>query len=253
MDLSVSSSSWGLEGAAVCDCGTPWTFLLPFFFFFFALNQIFLSYVLPIFEYSSVVWDGCSSQDSNALEKLQNEAARIVTGLTRSVSLENLYRECGWLSLSERCKQQKLNFMYRSVNGLVPTYITDLILPVIRDTTNYPLRNQNNITIPFCRTEIFRKSCIPSGIALWNSLHESLRNSSTLNSFKYQMKRELVDVQKVPPYYIYEDRYLSVMHSRIRNNCSNLSNDLYLNHLTMNPLCSCNQEIENAEHFSFVV
>ena len=31
MDLSVSSSSWGLGRAAVCDCGTPWTFLLPFF------------------------------------------------------------------------------------------------------------------------------------------------------------------------------------------------------------------------------
>ena len=29
--LSVSSSSWCLEGAAVCDCGTPWTFLLLFF------------------------------------------------------------------------------------------------------------------------------------------------------------------------------------------------------------------------------
>ena len=26
----VSSSSWGLGRAAVCDCGTPWTFLLPF-------------------------------------------------------------------------------------------------------------------------------------------------------------------------------------------------------------------------------
>ena len=23
--------SWGLGRAAVCDCGTPWTFLLPFF------------------------------------------------------------------------------------------------------------------------------------------------------------------------------------------------------------------------------
>ena len=32
LDLSVSSSSWGLGRAAVCDCGTPWTFLLPFFF-----------------------------------------------------------------------------------------------------------------------------------------------------------------------------------------------------------------------------
>ena len=31
IDLSVSSSSWGLRRAAVCDCGTPWTFLLLFF------------------------------------------------------------------------------------------------------------------------------------------------------------------------------------------------------------------------------
>ena len=28
--LSVSSSSWCLGRAAVCDCGTPWTFLLSF-------------------------------------------------------------------------------------------------------------------------------------------------------------------------------------------------------------------------------
>ena len=32
LDLSVPSSSWGLGRAAVCDCGTPWTFPLPFFY-----------------------------------------------------------------------------------------------------------------------------------------------------------------------------------------------------------------------------
>ena len=32
LDFSISSSSWGLGRAAVCDCGTPWTFLLLFFF-----------------------------------------------------------------------------------------------------------------------------------------------------------------------------------------------------------------------------
>ena len=31
LDLSVSSFSWCLGRAAVCDCGTPWTFLLPFY------------------------------------------------------------------------------------------------------------------------------------------------------------------------------------------------------------------------------
>ena len=30
--LSVSSNSWCLGRATVCDCGTPWTFLLPLFF-----------------------------------------------------------------------------------------------------------------------------------------------------------------------------------------------------------------------------
>ena len=44
LDLSVSSSSWGLGRAAVCDCGTPWTFLLPFFFsnVAFVLSLLFL-------------------------------------------------------------------------------------------------------------------------------------------------------------------------------------------------------------------
>ena len=74
-----------------------------------ALNQIYLSYVRPILEYSCIVWDGCTTEQSNSVEKLQNEAARIVTGLTRSVSLENLYRECGWESLQSRRSNQILN------------------------------------------------------------------------------------------------------------------------------------------------
>ena len=39
-----------------------------------ALIQIYISYVLPILEYSSIVWYGCTSQESQTLEKLQNEA-----------------------------------------------------------------------------------------------------------------------------------------------------------------------------------
>ena len=46
------------------------------------LNQIYISYVLPVLEYSSVVWDGCSDYNTNTLEKIQIEAACIVTGLT---------------------------------------------------------------------------------------------------------------------------------------------------------------------------
>ena len=54
-----------------------------------ALTHIYISYIRPITEYASVVWDGCSEQDSILLERLLNEAARIVTGSTRSVSFYN--------------------------------------------------------------------------------------------------------------------------------------------------------------------
>ena len=42
-----------------------------------ALNQIYISNVLSILEYSVVVWDSSTMQDTSTLEKLQNEAARI--------------------------------------------------------------------------------------------------------------------------------------------------------------------------------
>ena len=58
-----------------------------------ALNQMYMSYMLPVIEYVSVVWEGCSEQDSQTLQKIQSEAARLVTGLTRSVSLVHLYKK----------------------------------------------------------------------------------------------------------------------------------------------------------------
>ena len=79
-----------------------------------ALNQVYISYARSILEYSSVVWDNCTLDQANSLEKLQNEVARIVTGLTRSVSLERLHTECGWDSLALRRKNKKLKFMYKA-------------------------------------------------------------------------------------------------------------------------------------------
>ena len=40
-----------------------------------ALNQMYMPYMLPTVEYASVVWDGCSEQDSVTLQKVQHEAS----------------------------------------------------------------------------------------------------------------------------------------------------------------------------------
>ena len=48
-----------------------------------------------------------------------------------------------------------------------------------------------------------------------------------------------------------EKRHMSVLHARIRNNCSNLNTDLFNNHLRDNPLCIWCYEIEDGEHYFF--
>ena len=57
-----------------------------------AINQMYVSFVRPLLEYLLIVWDECTEQDKTALESLQNVAARIVTGITRSTFIVNFYK-----------------------------------------------------------------------------------------------------------------------------------------------------------------
>lgn len=45
-----------------------------------SLSKMYITFVRPILEYASDVWDGCSQYDIDKLEKVQLYAARIVTG-----------------------------------------------------------------------------------------------------------------------------------------------------------------------------
>ena len=59
------------------------------------LNQIYISFLRPILEYSSVVWDNCSKYEKDRLERMQLEAVRIVTDTIRSINTITLYDEIG--------------------------------------------------------------------------------------------------------------------------------------------------------------
>jgi hypothetical protein len=57
------------------------------------LEKIYLTFIRPLLVYSCEVWDNCSQTDNDRLEKLQLEAARIVTVFS---SRDSLYLETGW-------------------------------------------------------------------------------------------------------------------------------------------------------------
>ena len=167
-----------------------------------SLNQIYLSFLRPLLEYASIVWDGCTQYEKENIERLQHEAARLVTGLTRSCSLDNLYREIGWISLQDRRKYQKLVMAFKIKMGITPEYLSSIFPNTVGLRTQYNLRITNDLTIVNTRTQLFKNSFLPSCIALWNSLPEEIRNIESVATFKYQLKTHIFKPIKVPNYYL---------------------------------------------------
>ena len=65
------------------------------------LEKMYLVYIHPLFDYACEVLDNCGIGYSDKLEKLQLDAARIVTGLPIFTKSEYLYAETGWETLLE--------------------------------------------------------------------------------------------------------------------------------------------------------
>ena len=87
-----------------------------------------------------MVWDGCTAYGKTRLGQIQNEAARIVPGLTRSVSIDKLIKEIGWFSLSDRRLFQKAVLMYKNINVLASEYISNIMPSFVSERTEYSLR-----------------------------------------------------------------------------------------------------------------
>ena len=113
-----------------------------------------------------------------------------------------------------------------------------------------PLRNNSNISVTLNRTSISQKYCIPSYIRLWNSLEDKFKNISTLPSFKKHIISKL-NIEHVPPFFSMGNSYMSVLHARLRHNCSGLNSDFFRNHNSNNPLCDLCNVAEDAYHYFF--
>ena len=61
-----------------------------------SLETLYFSFIRLLLEYADVIWDNCTYYEKLELDKIQSEAARIVSGATKLVSLHALYDEVGW-------------------------------------------------------------------------------------------------------------------------------------------------------------
>ena len=156
-----------------------------------------ISFICHILEYADIVWDNSTQYELNALEKIQIEAARIVTGTTKLISVNLLYQEIGLEPLTQRRTKHKLHMFYKMSNDLSPAYLSSPVPSSFGNTAAYSLRDSQNIRPVLPRTQLYYKSFIPSRIREWNELQFECRNSDSLTIFKHQLNK---DLPKIPNY-----------------------------------------------------
>ena len=177
------------------------------------------------------------------------EAARIITGLPIFTNTEYLYRETGWERLEERRTKRKLQLLYNIQNGSTPSYLLDLIPPSIQSTTIYPLRNGNDIIVPFCRLSLTRDSFVSATVREWNNLNLPVRNLDTLSKSKKGIRSSIS--MPIPRHYSCGPGKLNIIIKQLGCNAYFLNYDLCKVKMFSNASCNCGAPCENSHHFFF--
>ena len=168
------------------------------------LQKKYLTLIRPILEYAFAVWFNCGQFNSNRLEKVQIEVARIVCGFPSYASIWSIYKETGWDKLKVRREDNNLTLLYKIYKNLAPEYLSDLIPPTVSETSNYYLRNSQNISQQANRLALLQQSFFPSTIKLWNTLDLNIRQNPILAQFKSKI-REIYfqNVKKIRTFFMW--------------------------------------------------
>ena len=110
------------------------------------------------------------------LEKVQNRAARFVTGNYNfeTGNMASILEQLGWESLHKRRKGSKLILLFKGLKGGASIPCDDLQPQNRRSRNQHPMAFQ----VPYARTDIYKYSFFPDTIRDWNVLPASIITSA---------------------------------------------------------------------------
>ena len=217
-----------------------------------SLLTIYKSFIRPHLDYADIIYDNPFNESFNEkIEKVQYNAALVITGAIKGTSRERLYQELGLESLRDRRWYHKLLFFYKILNDLSPSYLRSYI---DYSAGNYFFTRTrsatNNIIKPYLtRTESFKSTFFPYCINEWNKLNKNIKNAESINKFK-SLILGFIKVKENSIFGIHDPVGIKLL-TRLRLNFSHLNEHKFRHNFreTLNPFCKCGGETETTSHF----
>ena len=160
------------------------------------MKQLFYnSYIAPCFDHGCISWNHCKSAFTNIIIKLQKRAACIILKKPRKTCSKSNFTSLKWLSIKGRHKYFTILMVYKTLHGVAPLYMSNLInysrnpYHMLRSELNNDVTNQ---IIP--RTEFRKRTFSYIGMQYWDSIPTDLRSINNIGYFKQKLKCSLMSL-----------------------------------------------------------
>ena len=127
----------------------------------------------------------------NKLQVLQNSAARVVVQKRKFDHITETRKELHWLPIEARIKYKLLTFVWKSLNNISPSHISNML---IWKEISRNLRRLDTNTLVIPRTNLITfgdRAFEKAAPVLWNRLPIEIRNAETLAIFQSRLKTSL--------------------------------------------------------------
>ena len=153
-------------------------------------NLIASSLVSSRLDYANACLFGISVKNTARLQRVQNTLARVVTGSKPRTSTASLLKHLHWLPVSYRIQYKIALLTYKSLHSTAPPYLSSLIQSY-NPTRTLRSSSAHKLITPLVRTCFGSRGFRVAGPSIWNSLPCAVKTSTSIYSFKKQLKSHL--------------------------------------------------------------
>ena len=149
------------------------------------------AFVSSRIDYCNALFSGLPTGRTKKLQLVQNAAARILTKTRKFDHITPILSSLHWLPIQARCDFKVLLLTYKSLHGMAPSYLSELIIPY---KPSRALRSQDfgYLSIPAVKKKTAGNRAFSYRAPhLWNSLPASVREAGSIEIFKSRLKTHL--------------------------------------------------------------